>query len=80
MPIANFGEPDPCMSIEEHFAADLPEEYARQQLVAARARIGELEAENARLRDALVDAETHGIPGGYIGVYPDEPDRSIFDY
>jgi hypothetical protein len=37
-----------------------------------------LEAENARLREALgalVDAETHGIPSGYIGVYPDETDR-----
>ena len=24
---------------------------------------------------ALVDAEAHGVPGGYIGVYPDETDR-----
>ena len=42
------------------------------------ARIDRLERENARLREALtavVDAEAHGTPGGYIGVYPDETDR-----
>lgn len=45
---------------------------------AAQKRADALAAEVARLRAAvvaLVDAEAHGIPGGYINMYPDETDR-----
>jgi len=49
-----------------------------KQVVALRDRAIAAEAEVARLRAAvvaLVDAEAHGIPGGYINMYPDETDR-----